>query len=172
MTEQELNDLDAAVAVAEGWKHLGAIGTNERNPDRPFCLSGGNDWWLSPAGDYVCRLCSSIPSPTRDWTVAGPLAARYGLTIDFEGPSYAIVSAWLTEDYTTAFEDEPLVAICQAIVAIKESHDTVPAPRMSANTMITAAAQALRSYQYGNSSTDLAEELANKLEEWLKWPKP
>jgi hypothetical protein len=39
--------------------------------------------------------------------------------------------------------------------------------KMKVTALLGAAVGALRSYQYGNSSTDLAEEVANKIEEFL-----
>jgi len=40
--------------------------------------------------------------------------------------------------------------------------------RVEANKLLTAAMQALRSYQYGNSATDLAEEIADSIEKHLE----
>lgn len=42
--------------------------------------------------------------------------------------------------------------------------DIVNAPESEFHTLLTAASHALRSYQYGNSATDLAKEMADRID--------
>lgn len=71
MNDEELRRL---CALALGWKHHGAIGVVighgephdeyiARAGDKPWCVSGGNDWWQTPEGAMVCGRCESIPNP-------------------------------------------------------------------------------------------------------------
>jgi hypothetical protein len=46
--------------------------------------------------------------------------------------------------------------------------DCVPAPELTEDDLLLAAFHALRSYQYGNTATYLAEEIADKIDVYLK----
>jgi len=80
-----MNDLEITRLCAEamGWKHLGAIGTGERNESnpgdtRPYCLSGANDWWQDPHGFMVCEPCTgSVPNPLHDDARAMALGKKF-----------------------------------------------------------------------------------------------
>jgi len=66
MTDLEMTKL---CAEALGWKHLGAVGLTFRpeNEKGLWCMSGANDWWQSPHGDYVCNPCTAaVPDPLHD----------------------------------------------------------------------------------------------------------
>ena len=64
----------------------------------------------------------------------------------------------LSEDFRLEHDYERLQVELDAWAAYIESKDT----------LLLTALHALRSYQYGNSSPDLAEEITNKLEKELE----
>lgn len=78
--------LDYFVALALGWKHLGAIGAKERNDEgKPWCLSDRNDWWQAP-GDTTatCGPCHGIPyAYSTDWSQGGPIIEREKIMLDY-----------------------------------------------------------------------------------------
>ncbi len=77
MTDAEITSL---CAKAMGWQHLGAIGTNAVSKEKPWCLSGGNDWWINPQGNRICGPCEGIPDPLRDDAQAMMLLQKYPST--------------------------------------------------------------------------------------------
>lgn len=76
--------LDAAVALAEGFEHPGAVGVNHRTDDgTPWCLSGCNDWWRSPEGRVLCGPCQGYPRQySEDWSAAGPIIDRERISVE------------------------------------------------------------------------------------------
>jgi Protein of unknown function (DUF2591) len=82
MIELEGAQLNAAVATAEGYRHLGAV---EAGNKAAWCASGMNDWWLSPEGHHICGPCVGFPHDyCTDWARGGPileklLAAGFGV---------------------------------------------------------------------------------------------
>ena len=108
--------LDAAVARALGWEHLGAVGKNERTDDgTPYCLSGCNDWWRHPTGGWLCSCCYSFPYQySSDWSIGGPLLENEKISIECE-----FTGSWLAcELYSkaSARASTPLVAAMRAFV--------------------------------------------------------
>jgi hypothetical protein len=123
-SELEGNALDAAVALALGWKHHGAIGTNEPNEDKPWCLSGCNDWWEDPEGHKVCGGCYGIPEKySTDWALGGPIIER-GVNLRYDGGdlrgkwSAKTVNA-ARDGEVVAFGPTPLIAAMRAFVAAR-----------------------------------------------------
>lgn len=115
--------LDAAVAVAIGYEHLGAVGTgaakqmNTSGDGRPWCWSGKNDWWRHPVEGWICGPCAGFPPPySTDWADGGPL-------IESECVSLARVedNRWIAVGRKN-FVDEgptPLIAAMRALIASK-----------------------------------------------------
>jgi hypothetical protein len=83
----EGRELDIAVALALGWKHLGAIGQTKPSSDgTPWCRSEQNDWWQSPKGHFVCGPCFGLPYEwSTDWAHGGPLIEQFGITVVYCG---------------------------------------------------------------------------------------
>jgi hypothetical protein len=83
MTDLEMVKL---CAEAMGWRHLGAVGIEppkrgEPDPKGPWCLSGANDWWLSPDGHHVCGPCCGVPADyLNDDAQAMALLKRFPVT--------------------------------------------------------------------------------------------
>ncbi len=82
--ELEGKELDAAVALALGWEHPGAVGKTEPTTDgTPWCLSGCNDWWRHPVGGWLCSGCYGFPYQySSDWAIGGPLLESEKIDID------------------------------------------------------------------------------------------
>lgn len=137
----ELSDEEITVLCAKalGWKHLGGVGIalepNGRGgfnhgPDDGsyWCMSGHNDWWLSPAGGRVCRPCMSIPDPLKDKTQAMDLVIALHLYFD----------GMLTDDWTAAGsvgaksievnDKDPLRAICLCSAKIQQAMESAARP--------------------------------------------
>ena len=79
-------------AEAMGWKHLGAVGVppperGEPDPVKPWCRSGGNDWWIDPEGRNVCAPCSGIPDPLHDDAQAMALVKKFELLLGKREPA-------------------------------------------------------------------------------------
>lgn len=115
MTELEGEALDAAVALALGYQHLGAIGTNKRNDKgQPWCLSGCNDWWKDPEGHMICAPCYSFPRQySEDWNEAGPIIEREQISLIRQ------TIGWCADmrGVECQFADAPMVAAMRAFVA-------------------------------------------------------
>ena len=127
VAELEGRDLDRAVALAEGWQHLGAVGTTDRRTDgTPYCMGGANDWWFTPRqgrkGLWVCGPCSDYPPRySTDWSLAGPIKEREKIN-SIHGWVVGHVGAFKGVDMLTAevFTGEnELVAVLRAHVASK-----------------------------------------------------
>jgi len=120
--------LDCWVARAEGYKHHGAIGLFEENPDKPWCLSRVNDWWEDPEGRYVCGPCTGFPHAySTEWERGGPIIQRERIGIvldDRDGKEWqADIGGWMSHDYIQGYPVQtgptPLVAAMRAYVARK-----------------------------------------------------
>lgn len=90
VSELEGKALDAWVAKALGYKHLGAIGVVGERKGKLYCLSGGNDYWQRPDQEEyaICGPCEGFPYHySTDWALGGPIVERerigihYGLTL-------------------------------------------------------------------------------------------
>jgi hypothetical protein len=81
MTDLEMTKL---CAEAMGWQYLGDIGTDHENSNgRPYCLSGGKDWWKSPEGETVCNHCyGRVPDPLHDDAQAMALVKKFGICLE------------------------------------------------------------------------------------------
>jgi hypothetical protein len=67
---RELDDLDYAVALADGWEPTTAPAHWKCNSQRP----------LKRDGDYMCWDCQGRRF-SRDWDEGGPLIEKYGVAI-------------------------------------------------------------------------------------------
>ena len=84
--ELEGRELDAWVAKALGWKHLGAIGTVEYTGHGFWCLSGANDWWETPEGERACGPCCGYPRHySTEWEHGGPIIENHKIILAWEG---------------------------------------------------------------------------------------
>jgi hypothetical protein len=131
MSPKELAELNHAVALAEGWKYLGDVGTTERNNEgKPWCLSGGKDWWLSPKGHHVCGACEVVPhNYAEDGAEAMRLLEKYELTLwmdtewccmkmhPYDYVRSAINGGPRGHEFPSKGET-PAIAICRAVVAL------------------------------------------------------
>lgn len=121
--------LDYWVARALGWQHLGAVGVNYENKDKPWCLSTGNDWWQAPGDKYpTCGPCHGIPyAYSTDWALGGPILEKRGMRVQ---PVESDTGRWWHAEcwrpYGEAKGPTPLVAAMRALVA-SEIGETVPA---------------------------------------------
>ncbi len=124
MTDLEITKL---CAEARGWVHLGAIGVNhERTDCTPWCLSGANDWWKDPEGNFVCNYCTaSVPDPLHDDAQTMALVKLLKLTILYNGPFCH--SAWTcTNDFEndSKFDtdsDDLSRAICECVAKMQKA---------------------------------------------------
>jgi len=120
----EGKELDAAVQLALGWKHIGSIGTTELTAGKPFCLSGQNDWWESPEGEKLCGPCYRYPKPfSTAWEKGGPIIELERITVGFDRAanewSAEIMSPIALSPISIAYGPTPLVAAMRAFVASK-----------------------------------------------------
>ena len=78
--------LDHLVAKAEGYTHLGAVGTFEptAESERPFCRSRCNDWWKTIDKKHtICGPCTGFPFDySSDWASGGPIIEREGIWVE------------------------------------------------------------------------------------------
>lgn len=83
VSELEGDRLNYWVARAEGYEHLGAVGTNfENDQDIPWCRSDVNDWWRDKLGNWLCGPCQSFPyAYSTDWSQGGPIIEREGIQV-------------------------------------------------------------------------------------------
>ncbi len=157
VSELEGADLDAAVALALGYQHLGAVGVNYRNTEgKPFCLSGCNDWWHSPGdadkrnGGFICAGCYSFPNAySSDWQHGGPIVERERIAVvasqsDDEPIAWSAVSGafdgYIDEilpfpEYSpqnSAMGQSPLIAAMRAFVRGKLGDEVDLAPASGA----------------------------------------
>jgi hypothetical protein len=115
--------LDAAVALALGYKHLGAVGVNYRNTDgKPFCLSGCNDWWQDEGGHFLCSGCHGFPDGySENWSDGGPIIERERITV--QPMDFMRRTDWQasTDRFLRTLQDgpTPLIAAMRAYVASK-----------------------------------------------------
>jgi hypothetical protein len=130
MKELDGEALDAAVEIALGWKHPGAIGTLQDSGVKgvPWCLSGSNDWWQTPEGEHVCGPCCGYPRAySTDWSEAGPIIERESIALDCwpgREPAYkwrAAVSA--TTVNSCEYGPTPLIAAMRAFVVSRAAGD-------------------------------------------------
>lgn len=124
MSPQELAELNHAVALAEGWKYLGDVGTNERNElGKPWCLSGGKDWWLSPKGHHVCGACEAVPrNYAEDGAEAMRLLEKYSMRVMWTGEHWAANGV---DNLHVGIGPTPAIAICRAVVALRAAKATM-----------------------------------------------
>lgn len=121
--ELEGKELDAAVALALGWEHPGAVGKTERTTDgTPYCLSGCNDWWRHPVSGWLCSGCYGFPYQySSDWQIGGPLLEAEQISVECEHPG-----SWFAQErYTkaSARAATPLAAAMRALVRSKTPND-------------------------------------------------
>jgi hypothetical protein len=120
-SELEGAELDAAVAVAEGWYRTDKVRINGQPT--------GECWWHASCGDpadpHKGTSASFLPRYSRDWSQAGPLIEREGITV-LAGPTgqwAASVEAAPRTGYPhggAVFEGPtPLIAAMRAFVASK-----------------------------------------------------
>ena len=85
--ELEGKALDAAVALALGWEHPGAVGKTEPTTDgTPWCRSGCNDWWRHPVGGWLCGGCYGFPYQySSEWALGGPLIDEHRISLTERG---------------------------------------------------------------------------------------
>lgn len=129
MNETELAALNRAVALADGWKYLGDIGTTERNDKGvPWCRSGGKEWWLSPEGNQVCGACEIVPrNYAGDGAEAMRLLEKHKLIVGYQPDLergdgehwYCDMPLGFRGSATQGSGPTPAVAICRAVVRLK-----------------------------------------------------
>ena len=121
--EVEGKDLDAAVALALGWEHPGAVGKTEPTADgTPWCRSGCNDWWRHPVGGWLCSGCYGFPYEySSDWAIGGPLVDSEKIDIDhIQGrPGHVRWHALCGRERSNGFGPTALVAAMRALVRSK-----------------------------------------------------
>ena len=121
MTDLEITKL---CAEAMGWKHLGAVGVTppkrgEADPKGLWCLSGGNDWWINPAGFNVCAPCQGIPDPLHDDAQAMALVKRLYLVISHAGEKWLVTTGQSFPDEGDWIANKDLNrAICECCAKI------------------------------------------------------
>lgn len=123
-------ELDAAVALALGYEHLGAVGSIEPTTDgTPWCRSGCNNWWKKPSGhtermDYICAGCYGFPDAySSEWQHGGPIIERERICLDEEAGVWeaAMVHPARPDgvQVSRGIGSTPLVAAMRALVAAK-----------------------------------------------------
>jgi len=112
-SEADRLELNEKVALSLGWLHLGDMGRNA-----PWCASGGQDWWKSPEGEFICGECFGLPYDySGDWSVGGPMIEEHCIEISLNKGG-----GWMAVEYAgggTGEGETPLIAACEAKISAK-----------------------------------------------------